>query len=1069
MKNKIVCVFLMLFIISAFVRTDISASGEYYYEGFEYSDDSELLNNCTKSGSGSIGVDSGGVSGKAIRLDTDSGKELSAGIGFALPSDADKITIEMYIKTRYYFTVGIIKGDNTSVKLIGTNSVYKNRIGYYKTNTSRLACYGETDCSVADGLSQWNRIKIEADRTKKRFKVIAPEGDFTVVGTAAVDALDEMRGLTLTACAESGKQNTLLADEIKIYETPEKDGGISMEFMTENLITENVESSELRTNTNIHNLSVIIDFGDAESVKYMLVGALYNNGVIQNAVVRDSEYIKTDNGDTERIHSGINMRGSAKSYDEIKFLLLEQGTLKPLCAAKKRREAKNGENYAEVYLGGNVSLGGFKSAESGLDTTPTVSEINGESCWVFAKNKDTQGCYMNFILGDYMKADEFDGSEYTIRVDYFDCEDGFFRICYRDTNGDFKTADRIIYTTGENVWKTAEVRINDAIFDEKCFDKDYGNPTGKGKCDFLIQTRVRSADDNSSPSSIAIKKVSVTRDKKAREVYVSAKSDEPGGAYKWYETSKVMPVTVENFSNESRSVVLKHRIKDSNENIVFSKTDAFELAVGEKTALNVDFGEIDRCDIYTYSIETITDGEYAYTTETKFAVLKTDPDGIRNSELYFAGHAERYTDTSAEEFFDVLALSNSGGYRGEFQWQGIVDESGEFLSESEMDSTVYGRTKKLIQKHNLGYIATLGCPPTNGAFTSWKDLPKTSAQLEQWTKFIGAAADYLKDATHRYELLNEPNLPGFNSDINRFWGGEYAKLARVSKQEIVKHDSAAEVGVPCVTGIEVNDADSYARGWNFYKTAIDSGLTDGTDVITVHSYPNNDGPYEGDRSTRISDLTRYVEEYKTASGGRIPKVWHTETGYSAGAMTEKNRGRLNIGMLTTIKYNRPNDIVALYNFDSKGDVGREDKYGHVYGGYEDSKMWGYNYFPKESYLMISAYNYVMANSEPIRDCDPDSLNNIGTNGKLVRAKLFKSGKFKDKSTGEYKDILVVWTSNGGKYDITLDLGTKSVIRYDEYGNGENLNGIDGTYRVNTSHYPTYFVGNFTKAECTVTE
>ena len=166
MKNKIVCVFLMLFIISAFARTDISASGEYYYEGFEYSDDSALLNNCTKSGSGSIGVDSEGVSGKAIRLNTDSGKELSAGIDFALPSGADKITIEMYIKTRNYFTVGIIKGDNTSVKLIGTNSAYKNRIGYYKTNTSRLACYGETDCSVTDGLSEWNRIKIEADRTK---------------------------------------------------------------------------------------------------------------------------------------------------------------------------------------------------------------------------------------------------------------------------------------------------------------------------------------------------------------------------------------------------------------------------------------------------------------------------------------------------------------------------------------------------------------------------------------------------------------------------------------------------------------------------------------------------------------------------------------------------------------------------------------------------------------------------------------------------------------------------------------------------------------------------------------
>lgn len=1064
MKKRIVCIIASVFTALSCITVNASAAVNVYSESFEYSTNSELLNVWTLEGRGTLSSDSGGVSGKALKITTESGKEASTIGNITLPSDSTKFTLEMYLKADYYFTLSIVKSDDSAVKLIGTNSTYKTKLGYYKTNMSRLSVYTDTYAGVSDGLADWNLIKLELDTAKNRCRVIMERGEFTVADTEATEALSSMKGIMLSSSAESGKVNTLLADEIKVYETTEKNAGISMAFQAGNCITQNVESAELTTNTNIENLGVIIDFGDTNSVDYMLIGALYNDGALQNAVIRDGNYIKAT--DTEVIYKNLDLKGSAKNFDTLKFFLVEKDTFNPICNAAAPRKAYGDTTSAEAYLGSICTLNGFKSVEMGMNTTSNASEVDGESCWIIDKNSGTDGCYMNFTLEDYMKPTEFDGSRYTVKVDYFDAEDGKFRLCYRDRDGEFVTADTI-YTSGENVWKTAEINLDDAVLDGNCYDQKFGNSSGKGKCDFLIQTRFRSSDQNYSSVSIAIKRVAVYRNTDIHSVYVYAKSGEPGASYKWFENEKIMPITVENFTNKAEEVVLTSKIIDSTDTVVLSNISIVDVGGNEKETVDVDFGEIKKCDIYTYKVDAEISNGQSYTSETKFAVLKTDPDGIRNDEVYFAGHAERYTDESAEEYFNMLELSNSGGYRGEFQWQGTVDSGFNLLTEQKIDSTVYGRTKRLIKNHNFGYIALLCCPPQNGLFSSWKDLPKTTAQINQWKGFIGMAADYLQDVTYRYELLNEPNISAFNSDLTSFWGAEYATLAKATKEEIANHDSDALVGGPAVTGIEVDDENSVAKGWNFYKAGIDAGMGDGIDALALHPYPNGDGPYEGAKSTRVVDLTRYKEEYVTATDGKIPELWHTESGYSAGAMTEKNRGRLNIGMLTTLKFNKLADITALYSFDSTGEVGREDKYGHVYGGYEDSKKFGFNYFPKESYLMITAYNYVMANSEPTENCDPTGTSNTYSNGQIVRARRFKSGKFNNKSTGEYKDILVVWTSNGGSYNITLDLGTKSVTHYDEYGNEETLTSGDGVYTVATGIYPTYFVGNF--KNCTVTK
>ena len=133
------------------------------------------------------------------------------------------------------------------------------------------------------------------------------------------------------------------------------------------------------------------------------------------------------------------------------------------------------DNTAEVFLGGTIVSSGIKEVGVGQTNKPLAVEKGGESCWEIPSKK-WENCYIYVKLDDKIKAEEYDGSAYSIEVDYFDTGNGFFKIVYRDRQGEVQTA-ALIYTKGTLEWKTAKITVYDAQFNEDGYDPKSSFPT----------------------------------------------------------------------------------------------------------------------------------------------------------------------------------------------------------------------------------------------------------------------------------------------------------------------------------------------------------------------------------------------------------------------------------------------------------------------------------------------------------------------------------------------------------------------------------------------------------------
>ena len=710
------------------------------------------------------------------------------------------------------------------------------------------------------------------------------------------------------------------------------------------------------------------------------------------------------------------------------------------------------DNTAEVFLGGTIVSSGIKEVGVGQTNKPLAVEKGDESCWEIPSKK-WENCYIYVKLSDKIKAAEYDGSAYSIEVDYFDTGNGFFKIVYRDRQGEVQTA-ALIYTKGTLEWKTAKITVYDAQFNEDGYDPKIVIPNQTTSerhryGDFAVQTRTQSSNPWSAVA-IDIKRIKVTRESEEYPIYLKAHNDKAGGIYKWYEKEKLLYTDAENMTDKKQAFKLTSTLIGKHSGKSLSMTEDVELEAREKKTLSFDFGALDYCDIYELFLKVETaDGNTYSRKHTEVAVLKTDPDGIKNENVYFSAHVERYTDDSAEQLFRVLSLSNSGGYRGEFQWQEIVDSNGAF---KDIDTTTYGRTVNLIRKYGLKYLPILNCPPTNDTFKAWNDMPKTEKQFEQWRRYVGVAADYLKDVTHRYELFNEPNIAAFNLDRNTFWGAEYAKLAQVTKDEIIKHDPEALIGGPSLTGIGVANMDANCRAPEFFEEGMKAGMGNGMDAITLHPYWYG-AAKSFEESSRVDDILWYKNLYKEYTG-RTTEIWHTESGISAydvSGRTPENKGILNCRFILTAKAEGASDISSIYNMERKGelDTNREDLYGNVSPGYENVKVWDKMYFPTESFMMITALNYIMANSTAEGVLSVDDRPNI----KIDR---FKSEKFNS-------NIAAFWTT-GAEENITFRLDCENLTVYDCYGNETQLSSDDGVYSFAVTEEPKYISGDFKDIE-----
>ncbi len=689
-------------------------------------------------------------------------------------------------------------------------------------------------------------------------------------------------------------------------------------------------------------------------------------------------------------------------------------------------------NLAEVVLGKNVQVTGFKNVESGTKTTPTVVVRDNSECWLMDNQSGEQSAYINFSLADSFKHKKQDGSVYEILVEYYDTGFGYFNLQYDSLGMDKQLADDI-YMNDDKMWKTAKFIIDDAEFAEKL----------DSKFDFCLSINGKSSTSGgkTSSSAIGIRKVTVLRKAGVNPVWVSSESNREGNAFEWFSDTKIIHNKFENLTGEQKDVTVTHKLISETGYIAYEKSEEMTFLPDEVKETDFNFSDFKRCDVYNYHVE-IKDKEGNINSDIytmTLAILKTDPDGIVDERVQYSAHFAHTTDRLAHKaMWEILKLGNIGSMREAADWQSTEPTKGalgypEYVNQLNNDLRENGFIK---DPGGFFYSPTW----VSGGLT----LPKGEEELAAWERFIRFAIEEQKDISDRYEIWNEPNITSFNKRLDERGPDVYMEAFKIAAKVIQEVDPGALVGGPSVTGIQ------YSSGRDFWKGCLENGFAEiPNTAIVLHPYTVQ--PIE--KSGIIEDVLEYKQEYIDAGGSEDVEIWHTEVGYTlpdAAVGSERVKGALNVRSALAYYTNKAGDRLNFYNLEKKGytKTDREDMFGMV--GYKGTpwKKYEKRCIPTESYVQMTALTYILAKSEI------ESFYR-SENGNLYMS-VFDSEKFN-------KKIITLHTLNDAE-EVTLDLGTDVITVFDEYGNETEVFGNNGIFTFTADNYPQYIMGDITKSE-----
>lgn len=698
------------------------------------------------------------------------------------------------------------------------------------------------------------------------------------------------------------------------------------------------------------------------------------------------------------------------------------------------------KNVAEAILEEGVIKSGFESVKSGNDGHPYINILGSKKCWYLDKSQGQNKSYINCVLGSDFKIGSGDGSEYKFEIEYFDGSKGYFQLLYDAMDNSKKLAETF-YTTGSNQWRIAAVTVQDANFQSK-LDERY---------DFRISIRARNSQKNPvSPSSVGIRRIKVTRIEAKNPVYFTYSIDETGNAYKWFSEDKIIHNRFENLTDKYIKAEITQRLISREYVCPYENTFILEFAPKEVKNIDMNFGDVKLCDIYWYETEIKSeDGTInSVFRPCEIAVVKTDPDGIKNKSLYYGSHLDWYDSKQAELGAEVMALSNVGGTRLEFRWQSVEPIKGKYRSSDDDFGAM--RALKALQRNDLEICATLTGMP-NFYYAGGGGVPVTDEQVNAWREYVKRSAVMLKDVCSRYEIWNEPNaFHGFNKNLVD--GAGYAKIAGIAYDEIKKIDPTASVGVMSVT--DITKEESYMAGWEginfsgraYFREAMAADIWKKADAISLHPYINI-----APEDARIDRHMQWFKDEMEAKAQKEIEVWNSEFGYTLpdpGITTERMKGALCVRSALMYKAYDLGDSSCIYVFEQKGDIDfdREDRFGHVSGGLANLDKYGTYFVPTYSFLMVAGHNYVMADSE--------QTGIVELNNDNIRAYTFHSNKFDT-------EILALNTTDPEKQSetIALKLGAEEVTVYDSVGNEKKVCGKNGIYTFTVTPEPMYIVGD----------
>jgi len=697
------------------------------------------------------------------------------------------------------------------------------------------------------------------------------------------------------------------------------------------------------------------------------------------------------------------------------------------------------ENIAYAIMGNKLKTKNFTSYKVGAQADiKQISERNGEECWIVDKANGLQSDKLCMVLDNDFKSGVDNGDAYIVEVDYFDvAKGGFFFLAYdpqrpRQSGEAWGMAEeKVIYTEGTEKWKTATFRLDDAKFEK----------TLEGSCDLFVGTRLSDALNNPNYLSeipIPFKEVRITKIPGANPVRNIVSIDNTGNTFSWVDENKIIHNTFTNLKDEPISVDVTFEFENADGYVAYSKTEKISFEAGEEKKFDFDFSEFQRCDRYNYfvTVENKNLGIKSRVQYSVVAIIKADPNGIQNEHLFFCGpgysQQSLTTQEQLEQALDLIRLGGFSGSRYDEGWHNREVTPGNFTVNLKQDTTIEETAERGLSVLPILYFGN------NVVTGGWNWMPDTDEELAKAEQYAEKIIQHLADKTDVYEAWNEPDLLGFSQN---FSPENYMRLYSMVAEKIEKYDPTAKMGYLCYAGAGSEDRHHYTT--EMLENGLDEMIRG--NAITFHGYPN---PYPEKFGTS-ERIQWYVDEIEKFGVDRDEyEIWITEYGGTvadAHIDTKKRQGAVTIRETLMQRLEQDVDRFYIYRFEDPGNLTyrREASFGHVSSSNGYARIYGQICVPWESFVMLTGYNYLFADSEPEEYIVKEDN---------LRILKFRSNKF-DKN-------IIALNAISGVETVTLDLGVNEIQYFDEYANERIVNSDDGIYTFNITEYPHYILGEF---------
>lgn len=129
------------------------------------------------------------------------------------------------------------------------------------------------------------------------------------------------------------------------------------------------------------------------------------------------------------------------------------------------------------------------------------------------------------------------------------------------------------------------------------------------------------------------------------------------------------------------------------------------------------------------------------------------------------------------------------------------------------------------------------------------------SNLTTWDSYCSACATRYQGQIDYYEIWNEPNLTGFYTGTQTI----LSQMTRRANQIIKAIDPEAQIICPAVTSLQSGTGQTYFTNMMAASDGASGNMSNWTDVVGVHLYPNNTGG--------IASISTFLSTFKASLSG----------------------------------------------------------------------------------------------------------------------------------------------------------------------------------------------------------